>query len=375
MLSPLLRIIRNGDCQLTHFRPERVSNRSCAHRSTRRRTHCIAVILFRRFMRIAPCYYLILVAYTPILSAIGCDNCQTCVRVGWMNFLFINNFYPNYFSCMGWTWSIAVEVQFYVVTPFIMMLFNRTRKWGIILLITLLVASFIVRAGVLYGMNMYDHPDGGYYMDVMYVKPYTRAGPYICGMLLACVWALYRPHAREYTPTRAHSLWLLLLQVIAWATIIVLIIFGNGWSADRSLAELFFYIWLNRTVFGICVAFILFACLISGSLRPHQHSGPVLSGSRITALLGNKFAFQYPADTFRWLMSLRVWWVSSQLSYCAYLMHPIWITPFYLYMVHVYEVTFWRYVGYCCVNILMPNLWAFAMHLIVEKPMMNLRYG
>lgn len=331
---------------------------------------------FRRFLRIAPTYYAVILIYWPILELINCPNCHTCTNYGWTNFLYVNNFVPSFFSCMGWTWSIAVEVQFYVLSPFIMWIFNKNRRLGFVVLGFLSLVMLIVRGLVLY-LSGAMTVDAGTYMDVMYTKPYTRAGPYLVGLIMAGLYAVWRTRSATYTPsTKLNVLWLSTL-VLAFGTMVILVFFGPGYGYDRPFSAMFLYVWLHRTVWGLCVAAIVFLCLMSSSL--HQRRPRLSSSSSSYAEDDVSVPVAIPlwqrvVDAYRWVMSWRIWWVSAQLSYCAYLLHPMWMTIFYLVLLPDFEMSFLLFCGLAAVNLLVSNVLALPVHLFLERPFMNLRY-
>ena len=51
---------------------------------------------------------------------------QQCVRYWWSNFLFINNFIPTHIEdeCLGWTWYLANDFQFFLIGPPLVLLFK-----------------------------------------------------------------------------------------------------------------------------------------------------------------------------------------------------------------------------------------------------------
>jgi peptidoglycan/LPS O-acetylase OafA/YrhL len=50
-----------------------------------------------------------------------------CKDWWWANFLFINNFVPDWKSsrCMSWTWYLANDMQFFIITPPLLFLYHR----------------------------------------------------------------------------------------------------------------------------------------------------------------------------------------------------------------------------------------------------------
>jgi peptidoglycan/LPS O-acetylase OafA/YrhL len=83
------------------------------------------MFLYRRFIRIFPAYFVAIVLYMvgATLAQADVDACQTNF---WKNLLFVNNLVrplltaqegDTTIGCMQHTWSIAVEFQFYLISP------------------------------------------------------------------------------------------------------------------------------------------------------------------------------------------------------------------------------------------------------------------
>ena len=67
----------------------------------------------RRFLRLMPVYVFSMILGVYFLNETDPEGWKDA----WSNLLYINNFVRN--SYMGWTWSLAIEEQFYLVIPFL----------------------------------------------------------------------------------------------------------------------------------------------------------------------------------------------------------------------------------------------------------------
>src|SRR5947208_2452901 len=65
----------------------------------------------RRAFRVLPAYLIGLCLTALILKE------RSNIGHAWANLLFINNFLPASWQAMGWSWSLAIEEQFYIVFP------------------------------------------------------------------------------------------------------------------------------------------------------------------------------------------------------------------------------------------------------------------
>ena len=139
----------------------------------------------RRIARIYPAY-LCLIFYGWVA---GMPNSEFL----WTNLLGVNNFLSLGNSFLPWTWSIAVELQFYMFFPLILLFIVRRRSatwWlGLLLLAVILLRPLIV----MIHPSLYETPiyqqyfniDGklATWFDVLYLDLWTRAGPLLLGSL------------------------------------------------------------------------------------------------------------------------------------------------------------------------------------------------
>ena len=110
------------------------------------------------------------------------NNCSiNCI---W-NILYVNNFIADK-TCMSWTWYLANDFQFYLLSPFFVLGFIVSFKLGIIILSGTALASIIATSIIYnhYGLHMsYLRPITDDYLTKFYYKPYCRIVPYLLGIL------------------------------------------------------------------------------------------------------------------------------------------------------------------------------------------------
>nr|KAG5692737.1 hypothetical protein BaRGS_033848 [Batillaria attramentaria] len=258
---------------------------------------------FHRFWRLTPPYMLIIVVYMCLGRYWGSgplwldkqgdrDNCKTS---WWTNLLYINNFVDLDKICLGQSWYLANDMQFYVLSPLIFVPLYYSPIMGLVSAMFFLIATTVTPAAI----TMHDHlppgllagvdaaSTGANYQQVYYVKPYCRMGPYIVGMLTG--YLLYRTDCRLRINKMVNLLCWAVAAACALAVLYGLYETSHGHLVSLPVSAL--YNAVNRTVWGACVAWVIFACVTG-------------NGGFVNTILS------WPA-----LMPL------SRLTYCIYLLH------------------------------------------------------
>ena len=111
-----------------------------------------------------------------------------CFKNPWSNFLFINNFIPWGMSdeCIGWVWYLANDMQFFIMSPPLIIAYCHNRKVGKALVLFLVIASMLVNGIITLIGNVSitlqsDKIDN--VGNIMYTKPWSRMGAYFVGAL------------------------------------------------------------------------------------------------------------------------------------------------------------------------------------------------
>ncbi len=308
------------------------------------KTGRLALGLFyvRRLMRLWPA--LLLVVGFDLLSG------DPKRHAAWQNALYINNFFPVGTGALGWTWSLAIEEQFYLVCPWVLQAVFPFRARGRVAVMTTLMMTLIFAGTLVIYAYRIHAPDieivGNLNMgrwalgfDVCYDKLWMRAGALLAGVTSAI---LYR--TPQVMDVIARGKWITAAGVVIAVAAMAL---ATHWQLveHESRGTEVAFLASFRTVFGVAMAYIL---LVSVSAHPFGR------------------AFARPLSS-RWLFPF------SQLAYSAYLVNPI-VTVNIDYLMR-------RFVAHgeepmlilAPVNFVGTFLCAAVINVFIERPGMELR--
>merc|ERR1719481_23846 len=250
---------------------------------------------------------------------------------------------------MGQTWYMANDMQFFILSPFVIYALWRSKKFGLGLLGSLLIIfTFIptlLGASNDWGLSPVFPAGGnqqGDYMMEFYVVPWCRAQPYLVGLGLG-----YLLHQMRNKPQLGlHSIAVTWIWLIA-ALVGCLVIYGVAgyqkhpeWVAHTETRAL--YGGLHRLAWALAVSWVILAC-VKGA------GGPVNS-----------------------ILSWPAWLPLARMSYVIYLIHlsvMMIVDSYPSYKVNITQALCIYYMIYhlCfCIAI------AFAICVMFEAPIVHL---
>ncbi|KAH7701377.1 hypothetical protein AAVH_31491 [Aphelenchoides avenae] len=308
----------------------------------------------RRYIRLTPVYVVVMVLEVTLFSYISEGpfwrpiEPNYCRNSWWTNLLYVNNFFKQDDPCMGWTWYMANDFQFYMFAPILIVLLHYHKNGGIVVGVVTIVASSVA---TLYITLLKGYPAAPlltvkldivsilneYWVD-LYVKPYTRCGPYIIG----CIVGHLLLEKRE-TFRLSRIQWC--LGWIVGSSLGIYSVFGLfNYSKTGEISQWWhiLYTLAGRPAFALFLGWITFAC-------ETDHAG------KINAILGHKIFVPL-----------------SKLTFCAYLLHPILLQTYYLsrptafHFTHSFQLL---YMFFVAVTISYSASLAFS--LAFEMPVLN----
>ena len=318
----------------------------------------IITYYLHRYLRLTMVYAFLLFFYWSLMGYLGngpqwqasmgpgTPGYEQCNKYWWTNLLYINNFYPWKLGeeCMGWTWYLANDMQFYVLAPLILVPLYYLFPVGLIVSGVLVLGTFAANGGI---SGKYDfvantlQDANADQSDDIYIKPYCRAAPYIVGIILG--FALYKK-ARINIHWLADWLIYCFIWFIAAGCLFSTIygLYGSWHGHELTKAENVSYFMFSRFTWGVGLAMMVFAC--------HNGYGWVI----------NDF------------LSMKMWIPLSRLTYTAYLVHPIVLTVIFVSIQEPFTYTDFTLAVYAVAMVALSFGAAGVVAVFVEFPLSNL---
>ncbi|XP_074654644.1 nose resistant to fluoxetine protein 6-like isoform X2 [Tubulanus polymorphus] len=303
---------------------------------------------FHRFWRLTPAYMLVLMVYVPLgpyfsdgplypQTEDGFD--PNCKNNWWTNLLYVNNLVHSKQMCMGWAWYLANDMQFYWISPIVLIPFFWHWIAGTVMLFILCMINFI-STGVIATQDAAGATllDGGNSFDDIYIKPWCRVATYAIGMFVGYI--LYR------TKRKVKLHWL--VAVLGWCIAAVCCLaplYGiyysyNGYPLSQVASST--YQALFRASWAVGLGWVIFACLTG-------------YGGIVNSIL-----------SWKALIPL------SRLTYCAYLVHPVIMFVVYLSLRRPVYADNLFVIYYFLGHVVMSYMVALVASLAFESPMIGL---
>ncbi len=307
----------------------------------------------RRYLRLTPAYYFTLTVYW-LLNGPNSDYI-------WANYLYISNFIDYGHQAVGWTWSLAIEEQFYFIYPLLLMVILKYSKSPGYTMLWLFVISIVVRTGIVLsdealrtspGSRMYlDHTYFNHFFTILYDNLHSRFG----SLLVGCIAAYNFHFHKDKLSNFFNSTMGLITTIIGLILVIFFMAFASYLPVydEYQTMHILYYIF-NRNLFSVGIGIIIIAMLLQ------QHGLANIMRKLLSA------PFLYPFAT---------------LSYSLYLIHLVvmaLVIPALINLTVMMPAQYpWSMAetliyGFIISSILSMTI-ATLMYLFIEKPIMNLR--
>ena len=293
----------------------------------------------RRALRLLPAYFVAIFLFAIFYP--------TNISWVWANIFYVNNFLPLDKQFMPIAWSLAIEEQFYILFPSLILLFGINKRLFLILTFLFLISFAICFAiSLIYQIQLplpaheaFSKQRLDQYYDVLYDKSYTRYGGLLVGVLMA--------YLTMFTNTisllKQHSYFRSLLWIICLALLIFYIFIPTS-NMEASVLKTAFLLAGFRNVFSLAIGYLLLYALC--------------------------------LDKKSWLinfLSQRFWYPIAQLSYSAYLLHPIIVALIAQYLYSTISTDYFSLLLLIVFIIISTLFFALIMYLKIEQPSLAFR--
>ncbi|XP_071491770.1 nose resistant to fluoxetine protein 6-like [Diadema antillarum] len=270
-----------------------------------------------------------------------------CPKYWWTNILYINNIVgPD--GCIGWVWYLANDMQFFIISPFLLILLYRKPILGFLCLAALSAVSVIV-TGIIMAVYRYEavlmdelnphlnmqHP----FQTTIYDKPYCRIAPYLVGMAMGYFLEKFRNRDLKLHPILVVVGW---MAATAMGLALVYGLYGYFHNHPATVSGSAAYMALCRLGWSACLCWVVFAC---------------------------RFGYAGWVNDF---LSWELWIPMSRVTYGAYLLHPIIISAFQFNYRNTYYISMYTLAFEFTGIFVMAYCGAVLMGLFIEFPMANL---
>lgn len=263
------------------------------------------LVYAHRYIRLTPAYAVILMIWTCLVMHFSdgpgwplgqVDGCSTN---WWTNLLYINNIVrPDpaiATGCMDWTWYLANDMQFFMVTPVLAFLLYKHSRAGVavasLMICGSIASSATVSAVDSYRLGALAGENTSMFND-FYIKPWCRFVPYGMGILLGYAVFAYngKPALNAFTVVTGWIITAGCCSAVIYAPYEAEV---GSRAATATVSEAVAYTALARLAWSMGLAWLIFACSTG-------HAGWVNT-----------------------LLSWRPFVQLARLTYCTYLIHPI----------------------------------------------------
>lgn len=255
----------------------------------------------KRFARLYPTYIFVLIFAFPLAF--------NTAPYMWANLLQINNYLAIENQYLAWTWSLAVEVQFYIIIALALFVIPnwQNQKWLFYLLISLIFVPILLtlyaslNSGYIYlTLNTYSNgtPTHTWLHNVTFTKLSHRMSPIAVGVLL-CYLHVFHHDRISQKVNQYSALTLNILTAALLLGIALTLYFDPWWSVVAGQQG-----W-NTTVVWMTAMRVWFSICLGGLL--------LLTTTADATII----------TVWKKILSSKIWRPFGQLAFTSFLIHPL----------------------------------------------------
>jgi peptidoglycan/LPS O-acetylase OafA/YrhL len=275
------------------------------------------------------------------------------------NALFLNNLMP-FGGCMGYSWTMALNFQFYFFFPLLIIALWR-RVSPRVICVTVVLLSFIARLVAFQSLRVHTigTPEGFFFTFFWYTNSFTRVGTLFFGALLADLCA-----SKSFVEGVRARRW---LQGLCWAIVAATLVCQRMWNQwFRAPLPSITAPGANAVVFaqqGSWVGAQLFfysSILVGGPLSAFIFAWLTFCILNRVGAIGR---------ALNALCSFSLFAPLSQLTFFAYLLHPMIMVKLFSTLLYPPRWTPLDVARHILVMMVSTFSLALVLHLLLERPL------
>ncbi|CAH1799850.1 unnamed protein product, partial [Owenia fusiformis] len=263
--------------------------------------------IVHRWWRLTPLYFLLLMCFAYLFDYIGNGplwpepddtDRQRCSENIWANLLYVSNLYRPKDACMAFSFPMACGMQFYIVSPLLLIPLYYSPILGSALLLLCLAGNLSALAIINTKLETRNETSilefaNDYFHEVI-ITPWCRIGPHLVGLACGYIIQKFENHKLSFKgkmiiiPT-AWIIALLCITLVTFGSYSQYGEYGQPWSTTTNII----YETLSALVWSIGVGWIVVACALG-------YGGVINS-----------------------ILSWKAWVPLSRVSFAAHLTYPL----------------------------------------------------
>ncbi|EDV50944.1 nose resistant to fluoxetine protein 6 [Drosophila erecta] len=187
----------SGFLQTFNFLRNSLQLEAVRRNSFRENLKLFGKLLFHRYLRLGPLYLVVMATVDLVYAYIGDVSVyhinerfdEMCTRHWWRNLLFIQNLFDHRDMCANWSWSLACEMQFFILANALLFLYVKYPRVVKGLVVSSFVATIAWSYAIGLSIKFQLSFDAAFATGTeIYTSPFVRVLPYILGA--ATAWLL-----------------------------------------------------------------------------------------------------------------------------------------------------------------------------------------
>lgn len=311
--------------------------------------------LIMRYLRLTPAYAAT-IGVSVVLPALGSGPFwqesinqmgATCRRNWWINLTYLNNFIETDKLCLIHSWYLSNDWQFFSLTLILFGIFYKSRKFALVIVILFIISTSAATFAITVSN---DFPptivttspaiaERWQFIHTLYYKPWPHLSSYLIGLITGYLIVIKdRINLSEFW---RFAIWIL-FSLVGLTLLNSIYPWNMGIPVEPLLAGL--HSATFRTLWATCCAWLIFALVTK------------------------------PQNPLAKFLSWQGFQITSRLTYCAYLVHPLIIYYHFGTLRERLDSSIYGQFHRYTATLLTTYLFALILSLIVESPSIQLQH-